>query len=163
MRGVAQQAARAARSVRLAGGRRRVLLAAAWLHDIGYALPGHLHPVDGARALRRAGHERLARLVAHHSNAAERARVAGLPSIEAEFPRPTGDDRLLLDLLDVSDLLTGPHGERVDPVVRLAGVVERRGAHSPAVRALVLNVTRLGADPVMRGLVEDLAAQPVAS
>ena len=163
MRGVAQQAARAARSLHLPGERRRVLLASAWLHDIGYALPGDLHPVDGARALRGAGHERLARIVAHHSNAAERARAAGLPPIEAEFPYPGGDDRLLLDLLDVADLLTGPHGERIDPAGRLATLVERRGAASPAVRALVLNVERLGANPTTRRLVEELAAQPVSS
>jgi hypothetical protein len=158
MRGVAQQAARAARSVRLPGGHRRVLLASAWLHDIGYALPGDLHPVDGARALRRAGHERLARIVAHHSNAAERARAAGLPDIDAEFPVPVGADGTILDLLDVADLVTGPYGERIDPAGRLASLVERRGAASPAVRALVLNVERLGADPVTRRLVEELAA-----
>ncbi len=163
MRGVAQQAARAARSMRLPGRQRRVLLASAWLHDIGYALPGGLHPVDGARALRRAGHERLARIVAHHSNAAERARAAGLPPIEAEFPYPTADDRTLLDLLDVADLLTGPHGERIDPAGRLATLVQRRGPGSPAVRAFVLNVDRLGANPVTRRLVEELTAEAVSS
>lgn len=161
MRGVAQQAARAARRLHLPGDRRRVLLASAWLHDIGYALPGDLHALDGARALRHAGHERLARIVAHHSNAAERARAAGLPPIAAEFPHPAGDDDTLLNLLDVADLLTGPHGERIDPAGRLAGLVERRGPGSPAVRALVLNVDRLGASPVTRRLVEDLAADPV--
>jgi hypothetical protein len=163
MRGVAQQAARAARSVRLPGDRRRTLLASAWLHDIGYALPGDLHPVDGARALRRAGHERLARIIAHHSNAAERARAAGLPPIEAEFPYPDESDRVLLDLLDVADLLTGPHGERTHPAGRLATLVERRGPASPAVRAFVLNVDRLGANPLTRRLVEELAAEPVSS
>jgi hypothetical protein len=109
-----------------------VLLAAAWLHDIGYALEGDAHAVAGARALRRAGHERLARIVAHHSNAAERARWAGMPPIDPEFPRPSGDDAELLSLLDIADLLTGPGGERVDPAGRLADMVERRGAASPS-------------------------------
>jgi len=162
-RGVAQQAARAARSVRLPGERRRVLLAAAWLHDIGYALEGDAHAVAGARALRRAGHERLARIVAHHSNAAERARWAGMPPIDPEFPRPSGDDAELLSLLDIADLLTGAGGERVDPAGRLADMVERRGAASPSVQALVLNVNRLGADPRTRALVEELSMQGVAS
>ena len=117
----------------------------------------------GARALRRAGHERLARIVAHHSNAAERARWAGMPPIDPEFPRPSGDDAELLSLLDIADLLTGPGGERVDPAGRLADMVERRGAASPSVQALVLNVNRLGADPLTRALVEELSMQGVAS
>ena len=160
---MAQQAARAARGVRLPGALRRRLLSAAWLHDIGYALPEPNHAVAGARALRRAGHEHLARIVAHHSNASERARLAGLPSIDGEFPPPEGDGRLVLALLDVSDLVTGPRGERVDPAGRLAGVVERHGPDSAAVAALVRNVNRLGADPLTRGLVEQLSAQAVPS
>src|SRR5690242_11212814 len=50
---------------------RPVLVAAAWLHDIGYA--GDLavtgfHPLDGARWLQRRGFDaRVTALVAHHS------------------------------------------------------------------------------------------------
>jgi hypothetical protein len=69
----------------------------------------------------------------------------------------------VLALLDVADLVTGPRGERVDPAGRLAGLVERRGPDGPAVAALVRNVNRLGADPITRGLVEQLSAQAVAS
>ena len=51
---------------------RAALLAAAWLHDVGYA-PGvaatGFHPLDGARHVRRLGQERVAGLVAHHSAA----------------------------------------------------------------------------------------------
>lgn len=162
-RGVAQQAARAARALRTPGDQRRLLLCAAWLHDIGYALPGAHHAVAGARALRLAGHERLARIVAHHSNAAERVALAGHPPVDEEFTRPAGPDATVLALLDVADLVTGPRGERVDPAGRLAGLVERRGPDSPAVAALVRNVNRLGADPITRGLVEQLSAQAVAS
>lgn len=162
-RGVAQQAARAARCVRLPGDRRRVLLAAAWLHDIGYALHDGPHAVAGARALRRAGHERLARIVAHHSSAAEKALRAGRAAIEPEFPRPAGADGDLLALLDIADLLTGPAGERVDPAGRLAGVVERHGPDGASVQALVGQVNRLGADPVTRAIVEDLSVPAVAS
>ncbi|MDQ3789875.1 MAG: HD domain-containing protein, partial [Actinomycetota bacterium] len=49
-----------------------LLVASAWLHDIGYApsLTGTgFHPIDGARHLRSLGHERLARLIAWHSSA----------------------------------------------------------------------------------------------
>jgi HD superfamily phosphodiesterase len=42
------------------------LVAAAWLHDVGYSPRLHqtgFHPIDGARWLRSQGAERLARLV----------------------------------------------------------------------------------------------------
>src|SRR4051812_49696405 len=45
---------------------RQVLIAAAYVHDIGYAFElrdSGFHPLDGARWLRTRGHERLARLV----------------------------------------------------------------------------------------------------
>jgi hypothetical protein len=48
------------------------LVAVAWLHDIGYApVLQHtgLHQLDGARWLRSLEYERLARIVAHHSEA----------------------------------------------------------------------------------------------
>ena len=56
---------------------RDLLVAAAYLHDIGYA--PHLkatgfHPVDGARHLEHTGRPALARLVAHHSGASVEAR-----------------------------------------------------------------------------------------
>src|SRR5205807_627459 len=48
------------------------LIAAAYLHDIGYApelQKTGFHPLDGASYLRSLGKERLATLVAHHSEA----------------------------------------------------------------------------------------------
>jgi HD superfamily phosphodiesterase len=51
---------------------RPYLVAAAYLHDIGYAPELQwtgLHQLDGAHYLRPLGPERLARLVAHHSEA----------------------------------------------------------------------------------------------
>jgi hypothetical protein len=59
---------------------RDVLLAAAYLHDLGYApslVRTGLHPLDGSRHLRARGHERLAGLVAYHSGAGERRRCVG--------------------------------------------------------------------------------------
>src|SRR3954470_20496414 len=59
-----------------------VLVASAWLHDIGYAQPAvstELHALDGARFLRREGFpERVCGLVAHHSCAIFEAAERGL-------------------------------------------------------------------------------------
>ena len=58
-----------------------LLIAAAYLHDIGYAPDVEdtgFHPLDGARWLRAQGQERLACLVAYHSGAWFEARARGL-------------------------------------------------------------------------------------
>ncbi|MDX2644346.1 HDIG domain-containing protein [Streptomyces sp. PA03-1a] len=60
-------------SAAVPAGERDLLVAAAWLHDIGYApelRDTGFHPVDGARHLEALGAPgRLVRLVAHHSGA----------------------------------------------------------------------------------------------
>src|SRR5262245_22933017 len=66
------------------------LVAAAWLHDIGYApelVETGFHPLDGARHLRRMGIEgQVVGLVAYHSCAEVEAEVRGLGDIlAAEF------------------------------------------------------------------------------
>src|SRR6478609_1773544 len=57
------------------------LVAAAYLHDIGYApelAATGFHPLDGARFVRSHGQERLAALVAHHSGARNEAKLRGI-------------------------------------------------------------------------------------
>src|SRR5437763_15650935 len=66
------------------------LIAAAYLHDIGYApvlKQTGFHPIDGARYLRSLGYERLASLVAHHSVSRFEAQLRGYETELAEFPR----------------------------------------------------------------------------
>src|SRR5205807_48887 len=67
----------------------RDLVAAAYLHDVGYA-PGlkstGFHPLDGARFIRaEGGMERVANLVAYHSAAQFEAEARGLLDQLAEF------------------------------------------------------------------------------
>ena len=65
--GVVERAGEAGRV--LAGGEADVLIAAAYLHDVGYApelRETGFHPLDGARFLWKCGRERLAGLVAYH-------------------------------------------------------------------------------------------------
>lgn len=137
--GVARRAEQVARV--LPAEERDVLVAAAWLHDIGYAaelVDTGLHSLDGARYLLRAGVSRcLCALVAHHSGAAAVAEVLGLGGPLAEFE----DDRgRLRDALWYCDMTTSPDGHPITVGARLTEIRERRGPDDPVVRALAINV-----------------------
>jgi putative nucleotidyltransferase with HDIG domain len=113
-----------------------VLVAAAYLHDIGYAhelaVTG-FHPLDGARHLRALGFERLAGLVAHHTRARHEARLRGL---ELELVDFDDEDSLVSAALTYCDLTTGPNGERMTPEQRLVDVEARYGDDSPVTSGL---------------------------
>src|SRR5438552_18730858 len=69
---------------------RPYLIAAAYLHDIGYAPSLNktgFHPLDGANYLRSLGHERLASLVAHLSGARFEAQLRVYAAELDAFPR----------------------------------------------------------------------------
>jgi HD domain len=105
------------------------LVAAAWLHDIGYApelAETGFHPLDGARYLRRAGVAGpVVSLVAYHSCAQIEADIRGLAAeLAAEFS-PAGP--LLTDALLYCDMTTGPDGDHVRPADRLAEIRRRYG------------------------------------
>ena len=73
------------------------LVAAAYLHDIGWApelVDTGFHSIGRARWVQRHGFERLARLVAHHSAARFEAELRGLAPLLAAFEleeSPTAD------------------------------------------------------------------------
>jgi HD superfamily phosphodiesterase len=105
---------------------RPVLLAAAWLHDIGYApqiaLTG-FHPLEGAKYLRTIGaDERIVALVAHHSCARFEAELRGLGRALDEFEREQG---AVADALIYADMVTGPRGQPLTVDQRLADIFER--------------------------------------
>jgi hypothetical protein len=134
VRGVARQAQRV--SPALAPEDRPYLVAAAWLHDIGYApdlAATSFHPIDGARHVRTLGHERLARLVAYHSSARWEAEALGLAGELAAFPR---EDSATADALTYCDMTTSPAGQRITLADRLAEISERYGAEHLVVRCL---------------------------
>ncbi len=115
---------------------RDVLVAAAYLHDIGYApqvAATGFHPLDGARHLRALGHQRIAGLVAHHTGARHEARLRGLHEELTEFE----DEASLISVaLAYCDLTTGPSGERMTPAERLLDVAARYGEESPVTGSL---------------------------
>jgi hypothetical protein len=115
---------------------RGVLVAAAYLHDVGYApelTRYEFHPLDGAYWLQNRGLDRLAGLVAHHTGARFEAQAHGLAGELATFD----DERSpVTDALAYSDLTTGPAGERVTVAERLGEIGRRYGSASLVVRAL---------------------------
>ncbi|MEU4383125.1 HD domain-containing protein [Micromonospora echinofusca] len=108
---------------------RAVLVASAWLHDVGYS-PGLVdtgfHSLDGGRWLRREQFdERIAALVAHHSCAWLEAEERGLGEVlAAEFPR---EGTAVTDALCFSDMTTGPDGQDFEVLERLAEIRSRYG------------------------------------
>lgn len=155
-----------------------LVIAAAWLHDIGYApdiaVTG-FHPLDGARYLRyNAGANAvLCRLVAYHSCAVNEAIERGLAGeLAAEF-RPVRRD--LADALIYCDMTTGPDGNRLPVTRRLAEIHSRYGQghlvsrsiarSEPELTSAVERVTgRLAAlsPPGAASLDQADAAEPVA-
>jgi putative nucleotidyltransferase with HDIG domain len=119
---------------------RPALIAAAWLHDIGYAdvvRRSGLHQLDGARYLSALGvPARVCGLVAHHSGAASVAALMGLGPQLAEFPDERGPVR---DALWYCDLTTSPDGQHVSLRTRTVELCARRGPDDPVVRALADN------------------------
>jgi hypothetical protein len=114
-----------------------VLVASAYLHDIGYApelAVSGFHPLDGARHLVALGHHRLAALVAHHTRAEHEAGLRGLEPALSEFD---DEGSLVSAALAYCDLTTGPIGERMTPKQRLADVKARYGKDSPVTQGLL--------------------------
>ncbi|MBX7266736.1 HD domain-containing protein [Micromonospora sp. Llam7] len=108
---------------------REVLVASAWMHDVGYSpdlVDTGFHSLDGGRWLRRQKHdERIAALVAHHSCAWLEAEERGLGEVlAAEFPR---EKTAVTDALCFSDMTTGPDGQDFEVLERLAEIRSRYG------------------------------------
>lgn len=107
---------------------RNYLIAAAYLHDIGYApslKKTGFHPLDGAEYVRSTfGDERLACLVAHHSEARFEAQLWGVADALAVFPR---ERSATADALLYCDMTTGPTGMHVSLKERTAEVLHRYG------------------------------------
>jgi hypothetical protein len=117
-----------------------VLVASAWLHDIGYASPvatTGLHQLDGARYLAGRGVPfRLCALVAHHAGAAAVAEVRGLAGELAVFDDERSPVR---DGLWYCDMTTSPDGDPMTFTERMAELRGRRAADDPVIRALAVN------------------------
>ncbi len=125
------------------------LLAAAYLHDVGYApelVVTGFHPLDGAIYLRSLGMERLACLVAHHSGACFEAELRGLAKELAAYPR---ERSAVADALTYCDQMCDAIGRRVTFRERQSDIHRRYGsthivsqASTRAYPSLTLSVAR---------------------
>ncbi|MFI9384166.1 HD domain-containing protein [Kutzneria sp. NPDC052558] len=125
VQGVGEKARQAAE---LFGEERDLLVAAAVLHDIGYApelATTRFHPLDGARYLRTTdAPTRLVNLVANHSCAPLEAELRGLKAELAEFE---DEKTALRDALWWADLTTTPDGKPTTVTDRVAEIQKRYG------------------------------------
>jgi hypothetical protein len=119
------------------GGDADLLVAAAWLHDIGYApsiTDTGFHPLDGARYIASlVPDDRLARLIANHSGARYEA---GLRDLHAELAEYPDEHSLARDALWYADMTTSPEGLPVTFEVRLAEIRHRYGPEHSVPRAI---------------------------
>ena len=157
---VARQAAQVAAVLSAEDG--DVLIAAAFLHDVGYApLLNRLgfHPVDGAYYLRGRGQERLACLVAHHSGAHFEAEERGLGDELAAFPAEEGP---VMDALTFADMTTGPTGQSMTLDQRIEEVQRRYPSNDPVHRAITRARPELqAAIDRTRQRLDGVSAQPM--
>lgn len=113
------------------------IVAAAWLHDVGYApdiaVTG-FHPVDGARFAVDSGMPDLVvRLIAFHTGAEFEAQQRGLLSELREFTAPPAD---ILDIVTFADMTTSPTGEPIDARDRVAEILSRYEPQDPVFDAV---------------------------
>jgi len=103
------------------------LIAAAYLHDIGYApslKKTGFHPLDGAYYLRSHRKNRLACLVAHHSEAQFEAHLRELLFELDTFPRQCSP---ISDALTYCDITTSPIGRDIIFQERITDIFSRYG------------------------------------
>ena len=128
----AAEAARRAAHTSLDPAHHDLVIAAAWLHDVGFGHenpPTEFHPLDGALMLREAGwDERLVALVAHHSEARFTAAALGLLDELNEFPRETGS---VADALVYADMSSATDGQPVTANLRLTDLRYRHSDEHP--------------------------------
>lgn len=113
------------------------VLAAAWVHDLGYApelAQTGLHALDGALALRRLGAPvEVVALVGHHTGAAFEAEERGMLEEWQRLPTP---DPQALDILTMIDLAASPTGQPVRDVDRVDEILRRYEREHPVHKAV---------------------------
>lgn len=127
--GVARAARSLAERIGLQDDDGDLLVAGAWLHDIGYSpdlATSGFHPLDGADHLRALGIEAdVASLVAGHTNAEVEAGFHGLGGELTRHLPGSARAQWLLPMLTYCDLTTSVDGDPTDIDGRLADIYDR--------------------------------------
>lgn len=127
-----------------------ILVAAAWLMDIGHAetvKDTGFAALDAARFVRREGFTSIvAELIAHHTATEQEAAERGLADDLAAFPRPPEH---WTDILTYANLCVGDRGEIRTPRTGIASLLADTGQPDPTRRAL---------EAVAPSLIESAAA-----
>lgn len=114
-----------------------VIVAAAWLHDVGYAeqiSTTGFHPLDGARYAESQGFPaEVVSLIAYHTGALVEAAERSLSAQLTKISEPSAD---LLDVLTFADLTTSPIGEPIDAESRVSEILSRYEKTDPVHQAV---------------------------
>ena len=115
------------------------LVAASWLHDVGYSpdlVVTGMHQLDGARYLRDVARadDLVCRLVAYHSCAFIEAKNRRLGDQLADEFAPV--EGLLSDAITYADMTTTPDGKPIDVEQRLAEILDRYGPEHLVARSI---------------------------
>lgn len=104
---------------------KNILIATAYLHDIGYSKlinKTGFHPLDGAMYLNSKGQKRLASIVAYHSEAQFEAKLRGLDTEISNFKK---EKSILSYALTYCDMTTNSKGFNVTFEDRLKDIFDR--------------------------------------
>jgi hypothetical protein len=116
-----------------------LFVAAAYLHDVGYApaiANTGFHPLDGARFVRDSGWPEAAELVAHHTGARNEALLREVDLVD-EFQFKNS---LLYRALTFCDLTTGPEGAPTSVNARVEEICRRYGDGHVVSRASLMGI-----------------------
>lgn len=113
------------------------IVAATWLHDVGYAsdvATTGFHPVDGAHFAQNAGLPALVvSLIAFHTGSEFEARQRGLLADLNQFVPPPRD---VLDVVTYADMTTSPAGMPISAKDRVAEILSRYAQDDPVFTAV---------------------------
>ena len=129
---------------RIAPADAEAIVAAAWLHDVGYSssiVSTGFHPVDGASFARSLGMPDLVvSLIAHHTGAEAEAVERGLGAALATYGSPPSD---ILDVVTFADLTTSPEGNPISAEDRVAEILARYEKEDPVHAAVLRSAPEL--------------------